>query len=61
VTHGTTIKPADAALLWEAHAWLVQHQLLDGQGLARLLTEQQLACGKAESEAYHARQKQQQQ
>jgi hypothetical protein len=35
------------AMLWEVHAWLVQHQLLDGQGIAGLLTEQQLAKGKA--------------
>jgi hypothetical protein len=39
------------AKLWEVHAWLVQHQLLDGQGLAGLLTEQQLAAGKAAAES----------
>jgi hypothetical protein len=38
------------AKLCEMHAWPVQHQLLDGQGLARLLTEQQLAKGKAAAE-----------
>jgi hypothetical protein len=45
------ILPADAGVLWEVHAWLVQHQLLDGQGLAGLLSEQQLAEGRAAAEA----------
>jgi hypothetical protein len=61
VAHSHFIKPPDAGLLWEAHAWMVQHQLLDGQGLAGLLCEQQLATGKTESEAHHAQQEQQQQ
>jgi hypothetical protein len=46
-------------MLWVVHAWLVQHQLLDGQGLAGLLSEQQLADGKAAAEAYRAQQQQQ--
>jgi hypothetical protein len=28
VTHTTTIRPADAALFWETHAWLVQRCML---------------------------------
>jgi hypothetical protein len=40
------------------HAWLVQHQLLDGQGLAGLLTEQQTAEARAAAETYNAQQEQ---
>jgi hypothetical protein len=61
VTHSTSIKPSDARHFREARVWLVQHQLLDGQGLAVLLSEQQLATGRAKSAVYHARQEQQQQ
>jgi hypothetical protein len=43
----SNISPVGLAMLWEVHAWLVQQQLLDGQGLAGLLSEQQLAEGKA--------------
>jgi hypothetical protein len=50
-----------ADLLWKVHAWLVQHQLLDGQGLAGLLSEQQLAEGRAATEAYNAQEEQRQQ
>jgi hypothetical protein len=59
VKHDSKLKPIDASMLWEVHAWLVQHQLLDGQGLAGLLTEQQLAEGKAAAEAYAYRAQQQ--
>jgi hypothetical protein len=48
------------AELWEAHAWLVQHQLLDGQGLAGLVTEQQLTAGRAVAETKQSQQQQQQ-
>jgi hypothetical protein len=48
-------------LLWEVHAWLVQHQLLDAQGLSGLLSEQQLEEGKAAAESYRAWQQEQQQ
>jgi hypothetical protein len=41
-------------MLWEVHAWLVQHRLLDGQGLAGLLSQQQLEQGRAASDNYHA-------
>jgi hypothetical protein len=34
-------------MLLELHAWLVQHQLLDGQVLAGMLSDQQLAEGQA--------------
>jgi hypothetical protein len=43
-----------APLLWKVHAWLVQHQLLDGQGLAGLLTEQQLEEARAAADASSA-------
>jgi hypothetical protein len=49
VKHSTFIRPADAALFREVHAWMLQHQLLDGQDLAGLLSEQQLASGRAGS------------
>jgi hypothetical protein len=60
VTHSTNIGRL-ANLLWEVHTWLVQHQLLDGQGLAGLLSQQQLDEGRACSETYWAQQRQQQQ
>jgi hypothetical protein len=47
------------AKLWEAHAWLVQHQLLDGQGLAGLVTGQQLAVGQAAAETKQGQEQQQ--
>jgi hypothetical protein len=56
VNRDSKLNPADAGMLWEVHAWLVEHQLLDGQGLAGLPTEQQLAEGKAAAEAHHAQQ-----
>jgi len=34
------------------HSWLLQHQLLDGQGLTGLLTEQQLQQGEKESAVF---------
>jgi hypothetical protein len=51
---------AAAGYLWDVHAWLVQHQLLDGQGLAGLLSEQQLAEARAAADAYHEASKGQQ-
>jgi hypothetical protein len=48
-------------MLWEAHAWLVHHKLLDGQGLAGLLSQQQLEQGRAAAEAHHEQGQQQQQ
>jgi hypothetical protein len=42
-----------AGYLWEVHIWLVGEQLLDGRGLAGLLTEQQLAEARGIAEAYH--------
>jgi hypothetical protein len=56
VTHDSRLVAADAGMLWDAHAWLVQHQLLDGKGLAGLLSQQQLEQGEAASAAYHAQQ-----
>ncbi|KAF6263978.1 hypothetical protein COO60DRAFT_1663389 [Scenedesmus sp. NREL 46B-D3] len=60
VAQDSRLNRGDASMLWEVHAWLVLHQLLDGQGLAGLLSEQLLAEGKAASAAYHALQEQQQ-
>jgi hypothetical protein len=53
--------PTTLGMLWDVHAWLVQHQLLDGQGLAGLLSQQQLEQGRVASEAFYAQQQQQQQ
>jgi hypothetical protein len=61
VTDGSTLNRADAGMLWDVHSWLVQHQLLDGQGLVGLLSQQQLEHGRVASEAHHAQQFQQQQ
>jgi hypothetical protein len=32
--------PGSLSKLWVFHSWLLQQQLLDGQGLTRLLTQQ---------------------
>uniref|UniRef100_A0A383VYP9 Uncharacterized protein n=1 Tax=Tetradesmus obliquus TaxID=3088 RepID=A0A383VYP9_TETOB len=58
VTHSFELKAANAGLLWTVHQWLVQQQLLDGQGLAGLLSPQQLAAGKAAAAAHQAQQEQ---
>jgi hypothetical protein len=34
------------------HSWLLQHQLLDGQGLTGVLTQQQLQQGEQEAAQY---------
>uniref|UniRef100_A0A383V4U6 Uncharacterized protein n=1 Tax=Tetradesmus obliquus TaxID=3088 RepID=A0A383V4U6_TETOB len=57
-TAGTQLRPVDTRMLWQVHAWLLQHQLLDGQGLAGLLSQQQLEQGRAAAEAYHQEQQQ---
>lgn len=36
VAQDSRLNRGDASMLWEVHAWLVQHQLLDGRGLAGL-------------------------
>jgi hypothetical protein len=61
VTADTQLLPGDAGMLWQVHAWLVQHQLLDGQGLAGLLSQQQLEQGRVAAEAHHTQEQQQQQ
>ena len=38
--------------LWVFHAWLLQHQLLDGRGLTGLVTEQQLRQGQKDAGVY---------
>jgi hypothetical protein len=38
--------------LWVFHAWLLQHELLDGRGLTGLVTEQQLQQGQQETAVY---------
>jgi hypothetical protein len=48
--------PSNLRRLWVFHSWLLQHQLLDGKGLAGLLTEQQLQQGSKEA-AEHGRDK----
>jgi hypothetical protein len=37
--------PSNTSKLWVLHSWLLQHQLLDGKGLAGVLTQQQLQQG----------------
>jgi hypothetical protein len=61
VTAGTQLLPADASMLWDVHAWLVQHQLLDGQGLVGLLSQQQLEQGRTAAESHRIQEQQQQQ
>jgi hypothetical protein len=47
VTDVSSLHARDAGMLWEVHSWMVQQQLLDGQGLAGLLSQQQLEQGRA--------------
>jgi hypothetical protein len=42
----------DLQRLWVFHSWLLQHRLLDGKGLAGLLTQQQLQQGAKEASKY---------
>jgi hypothetical protein len=42
-------QPANLRRLWVFHSWLLQHQLLDGQGLTGVLTQQQLQQGKQQA------------
>jgi hypothetical protein len=44
--------PSNPRRLWVFHAWLLQHQLLDGRGLTGLVTEQQLQHGQQEAAMY---------
>jgi hypothetical protein len=37
--------PGSLRRLWVFHSWLLEHQLLDGRGLAGLVTQQQLQQG----------------
>uniref|UniRef100_A0A383V2M9 FAST kinase leucine-rich domain-containing protein n=1 Tax=Tetradesmus obliquus TaxID=3088 RepID=A0A383V2M9_TETOB len=60
ITRDSTVKRGNLNQLWEVHAWLLQHQLLDGQGLAGLLSQQQLEAGRAAAEAGNYEQQQQQ-
>jgi hypothetical protein len=41
--------PSNMRRLWVFHSWLLEHQLLDGKGLAGLVTEQQLQQGEREA------------
>jgi hypothetical protein len=41
--------PADLRRLWVFHIWLVENQVLDGRGLAGVLTQQQLQKGAHEA------------
>jgi hypothetical protein len=38
--------------LWVFHSWLFEHQILDGKGLAGLVTQQQLQQGAKEAAAW---------
>jgi hypothetical protein len=49
--HGRT-HPSNLRRLWVFHSWLLEHQLLDGKGLAGLVTEQQLQQGAKEAAAW---------
>jgi hypothetical protein len=44
--------PASLRRLWVFHCWSLQHQLLDGKGLAGVLTQQQLQQGEKEATMY---------
>ena len=44
--------PSNMRRLWVFHNWLLDHQLLDGKGLAGLLTQQQLQQGGKEAAAW---------
>ena len=44
--------PSNLRRLWLFHSWLLQHQLLDGRGLAKVLTQDQLQVGQRESARY---------
>eukprot|EP00882_Tetradesmus_deserticola_P003408 GHRQ01003604.1.p3 GENE.GHRQ01003604.1~~GHRQ01003604.1.p3 ORF type:complete len:192 (+),score=91.25 GHRQ01003604.1:1392-1967(+) len=54
VRQSSKLSSSSACRLWVLHAWLVQHQLLDGQGLAAVLTPAQLAQCEAHSAALPA-------
>ena len=41
--------PSNLRRLWLFHSWLLEHQLLDGKGLAGLVTKQQLQQGAKEA------------
>ncbi len=44
--------PSNLRRLWAFHSWLLDHQLLDGKGLAGLVTEQQLQQGAKKEAAW---------
>jgi hypothetical protein len=44
--------PSNLRRLWVFHAWLLQQKLLDGRGLTRLVTEQQLRQEQQEAAVY---------
>lgn len=46
------LAPPSLRRLWVFHDWLLQHKLLDGRGLAGVLTEQQLLQGAKEAEEF---------
>uniref|UniRef100_A0A383V400 FAST kinase leucine-rich domain-containing protein n=1 Tax=Tetradesmus obliquus TaxID=3088 RepID=A0A383V400_TETOB len=54
VLHASNVNAGLLGMLWDTHPWLLQHQLLDGQGLAGLLSQQQLEAGRAAAAVFHA-------
>jgi hypothetical protein len=44
--------PSNIRRLWVFHIWLLQHQLLDGKGLAGVLSQQQLQQGQHDAGVY---------
>lgn len=44
--------PSNLRRIWVVHSWLLEKQLLDGKGLAGLVTEQQLQQGQKEADEY---------
>jgi hypothetical protein len=44
---------ANTGKLWVFHSWLLQHNLLDGKGLAGVLTQQQLRVGAEGAEKFY--------
>jgi hypothetical protein len=49
IWQGSRTHPSNLRRLWVFHSWLLKHQLLDGKGLAGLVTQQQLQQGAKEA------------
>jgi hypothetical protein len=52
ISNRPSTHPANLRRLWVIHSCLLQHELVGGQGLTGLLTQQQLQQGQQESAMY---------